>query len=99
MAKAGAPCPPPECQVEELEGFVLVAKSSCGKFQKEGEMGTGELSTAPSEQQRECLVISVQVGSVTDKDRQTREKPLPLLGKGGWGPGDPRQRCLRSVPP
>lgn len=29
----------PECQVEELEVFVLVAKPSCGKFQKEGETG------------------------------------------------------------
>lgn len=30
----------PECQVEELEGFVLLAKASGGKFQKEGGMGT-----------------------------------------------------------
>lgn len=41
VAEAGARCPLPKCQVEELEGFVLSAKASHGTFQKEGGIGLG----------------------------------------------------------
>lgn len=39
MAEAGALYPLTRGQVEELEGSVLVAKASRGKFQKEGGIG------------------------------------------------------------
>lgn len=39
------------------------------------------MSTAPPVQQPGCPGMSVQVGSVTDEDRENRQEPLPLLGK------------------
>lgn len=39
VAEAGALYPLTRGQVEELEGGVLVAKASRGKFQKEGKIG------------------------------------------------------------